>query len=284
MKITDKIHLLKLDFEISISPEIKLQRFVNSIVIFGEKITIIDTGVQSSKDLIFEYIVQNNRQPSEIEKIILSHAHPDHIGSAADIKEVTGCRVFAHEAEKTWAEHIEKQYVERPVPGFYNLVDRSVTIDGFLGDGDVLKADENITLEFLHSPGHSKGSLNILFREDNILFTADSIPLKGDIPNYDSFPELMESLRKIRDNNNFSVLLTSWTAPILNLTEAYRLIKEGEVYLMQIDAAVRESYNEGNSESYAACRAVIQKLGLPPFLVNPLTDKAFKSHLVNSAK
>jgi hydroxyacylglutathione hydrolase len=46
MKLTDKIHLLKIDFEINLSPEKKLPRFVNVILIFGGILTLINTGVK----------------------------------------------------------------------------------------------------------------------------------------------------------------------------------------------------------------------------------------------
>ena len=49
MKITDQVHLLKIDFEIAISPEKKLPRFVNVIIVFGDKITLVDSGVKGSE-------------------------------------------------------------------------------------------------------------------------------------------------------------------------------------------------------------------------------------------
>ena len=164
MKLTDKIHLLRIDFEITLSPEKKLPRFVNVIIVFGDKIILIDTGVKGSEGKIFDYIRQNGRDKAEISTVILSHSHPDHIGSAAKIKELTGCRVLAHNAEKDWIENIDLQNSERPVPGFYTLVDRPVIMDSFLSVGDEIKAAENLTMKIMHAPGHSKGSLNILFK------------------------------------------------------------------------------------------------------------------------
>jgi hydroxyacylglutathione hydrolase len=280
MKLTDKIHLLKIDFEITLSPEKKLPRFVNVIMIFGEKITLIDTGVKGSEGKIFDYIKQSNRDFSEIASIIISHSHPDHIGSAAKIKELTGCRVLAHEAEKEWIENIEIQNIQRPVPGFFNLVDRSVTVDEYLFNGQEILSADGLSLEIIHSPGHSKGSVNIAFKEDKILFTADSIPLKNDIPNYDNFIDLMKSLDKIRENKEFKVLLTSWTPPLTDRDEINRLLSEGTDYMNRIDAAVHECYGSGISDSLDSCKATVERLGLPPFLVNPLVDKAFKSHIL----
>lgn len=280
MKLTDKIHSLRIDFEIVMSPEKKLQRFVNVLIIFGDKITLIDTGVKGSEEKIFNYIKQNNRHYSEIETIILSHSHPDHIGSAARIQELTRCKIFAHNGEADWIENIELQNNERPVPGFFNLVDRSVKVNSKLEDGQTFNADEDVTLKIIHAPGHSKGSLNIYFSEDNILFTADSIPLKNDIPNYDNYSDLMRSLEMIKNNKDYKVLLTSWTPPLTDFTDAEKIISEGYDYMQTIDKVVKETYIGNQNETYEFCKSSIKKLGLPPFLVTPIVDRAFRGHLV----
>ena len=283
MRLTDRIHLLKVDFDIPISPEKKISRFVNIILIFSDKITLIDTGVKGSERSIFDYIKKQNRSYSEIESIILSHSHPDHIGSAADIKSLTNCKVYADELEKEWIENIEIQNRERPVPGFYNLVDKSVAIDKFVLNNQEISTQHGLTLKIIKSPGHSRGSLNVLFKEDRILFTADSIPLKNDIPNYDNYWNLMESLERIKKNQDYEILLSSWTPPISNPHEIQRIINEGAEYIKKIDSIVKDCYNRSYRDSLDNCRLVIAKLGLPPFFANPLSDRAFKSHLENNS-
>ena len=279
MKLTDKVHLLKVDFEIILGPELRLPRFVNVLMIFGDMITVIDTGIKGSEGKIFAYIEDYGRKYSKIASIILSHSHPDHIGSAAKIKELTGCEVLAHRDEVGWIEDIETQNCDRPVPGFFNLVDRPVKVDRFLSDGQILKTDGDVTLKIIHSPGHSKGSLNILFVEDEILFTADSIPLKNDIPNYDDYSSLVKSLGRIGENNDYNMLLTSWTPPLTNAAEMRNLISEGRDYMSRLDEAVKKSYIGKESEPLSFCRSAVRLLGLPPFHVNPVVDRAFRSHL-----
>jgi hypothetical protein len=254
-------------------------RFVNVILIFGNKITLIDTGVKGSEEKIIAYIKQNDRDISDLDTIILSHSHPDHIGSARNFKELTNCKILAHEKEVPWIENIDLQYKNRPVPGFYNLVDSSIKVDELLDSGKELNVATDVHLTIIHSPGHSQGSLNILFNEDRILFTADSIPLKNDIPNYDNYSDLMHSLNSIKENSHYSTLLTSWTPPLTNLSEIYKLIADGEEYITKIDKTVKESYQQNESEQLLFCRRTIEKLGLPAFLVTPLVDKAFRSHL-----
>jgi hydroxyacylglutathione hydrolase len=280
MKITDRVHLLRIDFEVPITPEKKLQRFVNTIIIFSDKITIIDTGVKGSEKLIFDYIAKQNRSYTEIESIILSHSHPDHIGSAAVIKSLTNCKIYASELEKEWIEDISRQNNERPVPGFFGLVDKAPVIDEFLFNGQEIRLQKELTLKIIFSPGHSLGSINILFKDDRILFTADSIPLKNDIPNYDNFPDLIWSLEKIRNSSEYDVLLTSWTAPAFDPSEIKTMLDEGEAYIRKIDTVVRECYAQPAEDPLYNCRTAIAKLGLPPVFANPLSDRAFRSHLL----
>lgn len=279
MKLTEKIHLLPLDFEIKFNPGMKINRFVNSLIIFGNKITLIDTGVKGGAARISDYIKENGRDIAEVETVILSHSHPDHIGSAAEIKRITGCRVLAHEGEKGWIEDIKAQVKERPVPGFFDLVDEPVKIDGFLEHGQEVKADNNITLKIIHSPGHSRGSINIFFEEDRILFTADSIPVKNDIPNYDNFYALMNSLTRIRTSEDYALLLTSWTPPLADRKEIEKFLDEGESYLKALDDAVKAIYSGEEAVPLEFCRKAIIKLGLPEFYINPIVDRAFRGHI-----
>jgi hydroxyacylglutathione hydrolase len=278
MQIISKIHLLELPFEIYFPNGQKIPRFVNSIIIFGKEITLIDTGVKYSMQSIFDYIERQGRKISEIKRIILSHSHPDHLGSAAKIKELTHCKVLAHKAEKEWIENIEVQLKNRPVPGFYELLDHSVKIDEFLEDGKELELDSDVHVKVIHSPGHSAGSINLQFIEDKVLFTADSIPLKNDIPNYDNFPILLNSLEKIRNNDSYEILLSSWTSPIEDKNLAINLIDEGKEYLNSIDQAVKAHYSDEETKPFEFCEKVITQLGLPPFFKNPICDKAFKTH------
>lgn len=278
MELTNKIHILRHDFEISLSRYQKVPRFVNSMVILGKKITLIDTGIKGCESNIFKHIKMKGRDIADIETIILSHSHPDHIGSAAEIKKITGCRVLAHASERDWIENIKNQIKMRPVPGFFELVDDCVELDGELKDGQVFEADDDINFKIIHSPGHSKGSVNVLFMEDKIFFTADSIPVKNDIPNYDNFYDLMKSLNYIKSNQDYSILLTSWTPPLTSQKEIKKILDEGERYLKLLDETVKSIYIGEESDPLKFCKKVISKLDLPDFFANPIVDEAFRGH------
>ena len=279
MEITKKIHLLKIDFSVQITPEKVLPRFVNSIIIFGDSITIIDSGVKNSYAAIYDYIEKYGRKISEIKTLIISHSHPDHIGSANRIKKDTGCKVIGHLNEKDWIENINLQYESRPVPGFYNLVEESVMLDSVLSGGEELMLDKDIKAQIINTPGHSKGSFSILFKEDLILFTADSLPVENDIPTYDNFKELKQTIQKIKLISAYEKLLSSWAEPLNDKTKILSLIEKGDRYLDRLDGAIKKYYVDKEIKPLENCTKVIEALGLPLIFVAPLVDRAFRTHL-----
>jgi glyoxylase-like metal-dependent hydrolase (beta-lactamase superfamily II) len=279
MKISENVHLLRHDFTISLPDSRSLPRFVNSLVILGRRITLIDTGLKNSWKKIYEYIREQGREPYEIDLIILSHAHPDHIGSAARIKKSSNSRVAAHPLEREWIEDIELQQAGRPVPGFSDLADSPCKVDIHLDDMHSLSLHGEIEVELIHTPGHSPGSLNFGFPGEEILFTADSIPLANDIPNYDNFKDLMRSLERIKADLKYNGLLSSWSEPIFDRNEIEKLISDGEGYLRKIDEVVQKVYRNREYKPLEFCSRVIEELSLPSFYVNPLVDRAFRTHL-----
>ncbi len=278
MKITEKIHLLKHEFVIPIAPDKKLPRFVYSIVVFGEKVALIDSGVKNSHEKIFDYIQKQGRKVNEVDTLILSHAHPDHIGSAKFIKDTTGCTVITHRNEQEWIENIDIQVKSRPVPGFYELVNESVKIDRCIEGNEKLIITNDITLQCIYTPGHSKGSFSIYFPQDKVLFTADAIPLEGDIPNYDNFRDLKKSIQLLKQFQEQDIMISSWTEPIYNKAQMNELIIKGEEYLDKLDASVKQHYRNNGNDDLDTCKKVITELGLPQVYINPIVHKSFISH------
>jgi hydroxyacylglutathione hydrolase len=278
MQVSKSVHILRHDFGVPVAPGKKLDRFVYSILIFGESITLVDSGVKGCDERILDYVIKKGRSVDEIGCLILSHAHPDHIGSSSQIKVATGCKVLAHRAERVWMEHIEVQNEKRPVPGFFDLVDSSINIDGFLENGQILDLKNGLSLKCFHTPGHSKGSVSLLIPEEGVLFTGDCIPVEMDIPNYDDFKELKNSLRLLKEFKDLEVMLSSWSEPMYDKIKMRESIEKGESYLSKVDMAVKKHYLNEQSD-LGCCRKVITELGLPPVFVIPMVHKAFLSHV-----
>nr|WP_278223174.1 MBL fold metallo-hydrolase [Mycolicibacterium gadium] len=60
----------------------------------GDSATLIDTGAPGSGDEILAAVPQ-------IDRIVLTHGHVDHCGSAAELQDATGATVFAGAGDAT---------------------------------------------------------------------------------------------------------------------------------------------------------------------------------------
>ena len=128
-----------------------------------------------------------------IKYIILTHGHSDHI-----------CGVNEHKAEfpdaKIVAYKDEEAMLENPnlnqSPGFG--VPYSTKADILVSDGDELKVGD-VTLKFIHTPGHTEGGMCIYVKEAKALFSGDTL-FRQSIGSTDfpggSYKEIMDSIRK----------------------------------------------------------------------------------------
>src|SRR5438034_5007197 len=53
-------------------------------VILEDEITVIDAGLRGSLPRLHAWITSVGRSPQEVRRFVITHAHPDHIGGAAD--------------------------------------------------------------------------------------------------------------------------------------------------------------------------------------------------------
>lgn len=279
MQVTAHIHALRIPFKIPISPEKVIDRDVYSYIVFGDTIALIDSGVAGAEAIIFDYIKKNGRDPKEISMVILSHSHPDHIGSVKAIKQATKCKVIAHDGEKDWIEDTEKQFKERPVPGFHTFVGGPVTVDRLLADGEIVDFGEKIRCEVMHTPGHSRGSITLKFENEKVIITGDSLPLPNDLPIHEHIAASVNSIKRLKKAKNIEILLSSWEAPIHGYERIDKRIEDGFLYLCRIHDTVLKAKNQGKDDMMELCRHVVSEMGLPPFAANPLVARSFASNL-----
>ena len=280
MQVTPSIHAIRHTFRIPLGSGNALDRFVYSFLVYGDRITLIDTGVAGCERDIFDYLRSTGRDPSEITLIILTHSHPDHIGAARAIQQQTGCSIVAHPAERAWIEDVDLQNRERPVPGFDALVSGSVSVDHELVDGDSIEPDDNRGSEFLvfHTPGHSKGSISLFLHSEGALFCGDAIPVPGDIPIYEDAAASARSVNRLRGLKGIRVLLSSWDNPRTG-GAAYHQMDKALEYLQKIHSAVLSSAGEGSDDLMVLTQKTAASLFLPPLAVTPLLARTFAANL-----
>ena len=279
MEVTEHIHAIRIPFKLMVGSGKTLDRFVYAFLIYGERICLIDAGVSSSHGMIFDYVKKTGRDPEEISMLVLTHSHPDHIGGAPDVKRETGCKVAAHEDDRPWIEDVERQYRERPIANFHSLVEDTVEVDLPLKDGDQLDLGGGKTLEVIHTPGHSKGSISLLFREDSAVLTGDAVPISGTVPIYEDVIPSIQSIGKLKEIKGLKVLLTSWDEPHYG-DRVYALLDAGMKYFQDIhEVVLKEKATSPTSDVTELSLHILKSLGLPEAALIPIVIRSFEAHL-----
>lgn len=104
----------------------------------------------------------------EIEAILLTHAHFDHIGGVEELRRLKGCPVYLHDAEADWLENPKKNGSAR-WPDVTPPITTAPAEYG-LADGQILTV-LGLSFKVFHTPGHSPGSVSLLY--GNHLFGGD---------------------------------------------------------------------------------------------------------------
>ena len=180
-------------------------RFVNWYLISdGRSLTVVDTGLPGYFDQIVEALVSLDRSIADIEAVVLTHNHSDHVGFAERLRAL-GPHVLIHELDAPAATGAEKLKTPkgRPrdlaKPGMVRFVGHALRNQGMkyvtleevttFADGEVLDVPGRPRV--VHTPGHSPGHCALLLEDRGVLFTADGLvtltPWSGE-----SGPQLMK--------------------------------------------------------------------------------------------
>ena len=149
-------------------------------------------------------------------------------------------------------------------------------------EGDVLHLEGGLALRVMHTPGHSPGSLSLWLAEEGALFTADAVPIAGDMPIYQDILASVRSVQRLASIPEIKLLLAAWDEPRSG-SEAYRIMDGGLQYLQRIHSSVLKVAGENPAQEeqdrMQLCQRVLVDLGLPPIMANPLVASSFQASL-----
>ena len=176
---------------------------VQVYLVEAEPLTLIDTGVDSPDcRLALESALEGlGHDLSEIERIVLTHAHSDHMGQAESLRQRSdGLEVWAHEDAAPRVEHYSRES-ELDLDGLASLFREF----GMPGDElarveaqwrDALRAEpdfcgptavdrrlrhadavpfKGFDLQVIHAPGHTAGHILLLHPKSGALVSGDHI-------------------------------------------------------------------------------------------------------------
>ncbi len=136
--------------------------------IFGDENThdavVIDPG-----DEIHAILALLSRHGLRVTAIVITHAHIDHIGGAAKLKAATGAPVYMNADDQELYDHLDMQAAWL---GTATPAKTEVDVDARDGAALLLGGTE---MRFLHTPGHTRGSVSIWIPAENKLIAGDTL-------------------------------------------------------------------------------------------------------------
>lgn len=160
------------------------------IVVDGDDVCLVDTGWPGDRELLAASLARVGRRLADVSAVLLTHAHPDHLGSAEHLRVHHGCAVHAHRDEVAHArgERIEQVGAGALLPrlwrpsvlGFLvNTVrhgalraERVGEVGGFEADGSLEVPGRPVPVP---TPGHTSGHCAYHLPDRGVLLSGDAL-------------------------------------------------------------------------------------------------------------
>lgn len=169
---------------------------VNCVLLRGDPLTLYDCGLDSPAAVaaLEDGLARAGVRPRDIEVLVLSHFHVDHAGWAAPLRDMSGCRVIAHENTARWlapgAMERRGEAALRMLTGAgapAAVADQSaallrwlwsfghpVHVDEYVADGQQLRLGSR-DWTTVHTPGHAYGLISLWQPDLRLLLASDHI-------------------------------------------------------------------------------------------------------------
>jgi glyoxylase-like metal-dependent hydrolase (beta-lactamase superfamily II) len=182
--------------------EIQLTR-VKAHLVLEDDLTLIDCGYAGSARRLTRAITALGRSPDDLRRIIVTHGHPDHAGSAAELA-ARGATVLIHPADAARLAITWTDLARRPSRGhlFAAMTPEPPAVQ-HIEDGDVLPLLGG--LRVVHTPGHTPGSVCLYGARDRILFVGDNLQRRFGRLSFasslysDDYPQACRSMARLVD-------------------------------------------------------------------------------------
>jgi glyoxylase-like metal-dependent hydrolase (beta-lactamase superfamily II) len=154
----------------------------------GTKILVVDSGLPAAWPQLVEAIATLGYTPDDVEGIALTHAHFDHVGTAARARREWGVPVLVHPKDAHLAAH---PYSYRPQTNRFAFVAThpsglrplsDMILAGALmveGVSDTVPLDERDAVQaspwIIETPGHTDGHVALSFADRDAVLVGDAL-------------------------------------------------------------------------------------------------------------
>jgi len=157
-----------------------IRDYVNGFMLRDDdgQVTLIDMGIARSGPKVMAALAWIGSGPSDVTRLMLTHAHPDHAGGAKFVADATGKEFGIHEADAEFLRTGTGPPRDRNIPLgalFARLPSRfpAAPVGETFSDGQLIPFAGG--LRVIHTPGHSPGHASYLHEQSGVLITGDAI-------------------------------------------------------------------------------------------------------------
>lgn len=173
---------------------------INTYLAAGEELTLVDTGPKDPPTLqaLQEGLAAQGLALRDIRRVVVTHAHVDHFGLAAQIVAESGARVLSHSRNRWWLVDFEgewerryefyhevflrngapREYADAVIRGMRNMAQYAASIPAEqfvpLEEGDVVHLSGH-PWRVIFAPGHASGLVCLYDEETHGLISSDHL-------------------------------------------------------------------------------------------------------------
>lgn len=162
---------------------VDFDRRVWAYLVEGDGLTLIDAGIAGRMGALTDALAGIGAAPGDIRRVVLTHFHRDHVGTVAELRELTDAEVIAHEADAAAIEG-RQSGPEPTLTAQEEVIFDQVTggideappakVDREVADGESIDFGAGVRATVIHVPGHTAGSIALYLPESAVLFTGDA--------------------------------------------------------------------------------------------------------------